>query len=272
MGGEAVEYLGHRSHAHLLNAMVDCGFPLPRKGDPCRDAVEWVKRAFTTEDAMIAIVMPDSGPLISLARANRLDLLERFKASLLITDAVYIEMAGGESRTIDERRLIQWIRLTHNQVRVVDTTFGSLLREVKELRATLPESERAKIKRTPLTKNAGENAIREMADRMRPILNEDHQALVIFEDSRVKTMDFGAHVRMLSTWSFAVALERAGVIESAHGLFDQIEANGRIVARETFDSISTPISHEFSDFYDTETIERKDVAHTKPSRFPGRDG
>ena len=34
---------------------------------------------------MIAVVMPDTGPLISLARIGRLDLIDRFKSQILIT-------------------------------------------------------------------------------------------------------------------------------------------------------------------------------------------
>lgn len=44
---------------------------------------------------MIEVVIPDSGPLISLARINRLDLIDRFNSRILITDAVEIELMDG---------------------------------------------------------------------------------------------------------------------------------------------------------------------------------
>jgi len=44
---------------------------------------------------MIVVIIPDARSLISLARADRLDLLDRFNSQILITDAFKFEVLGG---------------------------------------------------------------------------------------------------------------------------------------------------------------------------------
>ncbi len=200
---------------------------------------------------MIKVVLPDSGPLISLALAGRLDLLEGFKGQLIISDVVAYEATQGTTSTPDADVIRDWIRNAGNQVVVMETTMGGLLRELEEYRRRLPAKERAQVKRRPATKDAGELSILELAARIKPTLTPDDSVLVLFEDRRALRMDFGENARVMSTWSFALALESGGVIESADRLFEYIEGQGRAVLRTPFDRIPANAPDEFAGSYDT---------------------
>ncbi|MCY4591104.1 MAG: hypothetical protein OXE86_11230 [Alphaproteobacteria bacterium] len=54
----------------------------------------------------------------------------------------------------------------------------------------------------------------------------------------------------MSTWSFAVALERLEVIPSAGELFDRIEDAGRIPPRQAFDRPGAARAEDFEDSFD----------------------
>lgn len=200
---------------------------------------------------MITVVMPDTGPLISLSLAGRLDLLNRFKGQILIADAVRYELFGGRVRTPDQDSLATWLASIENRIRVFETTYGSMLREIAELRQALPAEECARLPRDSRTRNAGKFAILEMASSLRTTLTRDATGLVLFEDRRVETMDFGPYVRRMSTWSFPLALESLKVIPSAASLFDQIHATGRTLDRYPFDQFSSDINDDFRESYDT---------------------
>lgn len=200
---------------------------------------------------MIAVAMPDTGPLISLARIGRLDLIDRFKSQILITDAVQVELMDGPQDAPDLAVLTEWIAKGENRIRVVETTYGALLKQNRELLQFVPEKERARFRRRSKIQDAGENAIREMADELRNTLSRDATALVLFEDANVMKMDFGPYVRVMTTWSFAMALERLEVIPSADDLFDRIEGTGRTPPRHVFDRRSEEGREDFEDSYDS---------------------
>lgn len=199
---------------------------------------------------MIEIVFPDSGPLISLAKINRLDLIDRFQSQILITDAVEIEIMEGPEGSADMTVLSNWIKNGGNKIQVVETAYGELLKQNRELLKFVPEEQRSQFRRRGKARNAGENAIREFADEIRNTLPDGASALVLFEDNRVRSMNFGDHVRLMTTWSFVVALENLDVIPSANDLFDQIEATGRRPPRDPFDRAVVDSRDDFRSSYD----------------------
>ena len=203
---------------------------------------------------MIEVVIPDTGPLISLARIGRLDLIDRFRSQILITDAVEIELMDGPQDIPDLMVLKNWIARGGNRVRIVETSYGALLRQNRELLQFVPEEKRARFRRRGKAKDAGENAIRELSDEIRNRLSHDSTVLVLFEDARVRRMDFGSHVRLMTTWSFAMALEQLEVIPSAVELFDRIEEAGRTPPRDPFDRRSADGIEDFTESYDFSRI------------------
>lgn len=103
---------------------------------------------------MIAVAMPDTGPLISLARIGRLDLIDRFKSQILITDAVQVELMDGPQDAPDLAVLTEWIAKGENRIRVVETTYGALLKQNRELLQFVPEGERARFRRRAMSSTA----------------------------------------------------------------------------------------------------------------------
>ena len=175
---------------------------------------------------MLDLVIPDTGPLITLALIDRLDLLDRFRCPILITDMIHAEVTRGPDTAPDKTAFARWYAGRGNRVQTVETLYGTMWRE-------LPEEKRRLVKRQ--FPNAGEESIREFAGRVSEVLPRNDQILVLFEEDKVKRMSFGRHVHLLHTWAFMVALEKMGVIPSADVLHKQVEACGRVIARDIFE-------------------------------------
>lgn len=175
---------------------------------------------------MIRMVIPDSGPLISFGKIDRMDLIDRFKCPIIITDVVQMEVTDGPDDATDARVLSDWMERGGNRIHVAETTFGQLLKQNRQLLDMVPEDRRAPIARQFKRKNAGELSILEFATEIRTSMSDNDTTLVLFKDNGVRSIPFGDHVHMISNWSFAMSLEKMGVIPSADGLFDQIEAAG----------------------------------------------
>ena len=210
---------------------------------------------------MISVVVPDTGPLISLGLVGRLDLVDRFNSQILITDAVRTELLEGRPSAPEREALAGWVAAGGNRLRIVETPSGRLLQRAFDLLDYVPEGrldhERRKVRRE--MRIAGENSIRDLAEEMRGGLVGGTTGLVLFEDRRVRNMDFGPRVRHLSTWSFALALEALNIIPSADGLFDEIERAGRMASRIVFDQRRAEAGDDFAESYDMTGLAAKKV-------------
>jgi len=189
------------------------------------------------------IVIPDSGPLISLGRIDRLDLLDRFRCSILITDMVAEEVLRGTPGAPDRHVFRKWFEARGNQVQAVETSIGLLWRSI-------PEDRKSVLKRI---KDAGETSIWQFSNSLRETMNEKDDALLIFEDQKIKTMDFGPNVSKVTTWSFILGLERLKVILSAEDIFNEIAHGNRIISKDPFEHHAMEHS---TDFDWTDLIER----------------
>ena len=199
---------------------------------------------------MLRLVIPDSGPLISLVRIGRLDLVDRFRCPILITDVVEMELLDGPEDGPDKPVFQEWLGNRGNRIQTIETTYGQLLRQNRELLALLPPEQQKFQKRRFKVKNAGELSIREFSDEVRNTLSDKDSVLVLFEDRKVRTMSFGDHVHMMSSWSLAKAVEHLGLIPSAEELFDQIERTGRTPPRDPFEREARAEPRNFTDAYD----------------------
>ena len=175
---------------------------------------------------MLDLVIPDSGPLITFGLLNRLDLLDRFKCAIMITDMVSYEVLRGSENAADKPIFHKWFTELGNRIQTIETTYGAMWKEI-------PPEAQQRIKR--LHPDAGELSIREFTDKLKQTIPANDQVLVLFEDDSVKRIGFGPHVHLIHTFAFIVALENLGVIPSASALYDEVLAKGRKIARDTFE-------------------------------------
>jgi hypothetical protein len=175
---------------------------------------------------MLDLVIPDSGPLITLGLINRLDLLDRFNCGVLIADMVEYEIKRGPDTAPDKAAFIKWFEGRGNRIQTVRTTYGFMWSE-------LPEEARKEIKRQ--NPHADELAIREFTDTLRTTIPAEDQVLVLFEEDAVKNMTFGEHVHLLHTYSFLQALENLKIIPSAEEIVGHVQKAGRNLARDPYE-------------------------------------
>lgn len=177
----------------------------------------------------VSLVIADTGPLISLAVADRLDLLQSFGAPVFVTDAVMHECIRMQSKPGAEK-LAEWFRrLGGNQVRMIATPFGPAYLEAARL-------EDAGFEKS--TKNFGEWATSWVMDNLDAMMSQmqitpgTHYGLVLSEDkdymNGVPPHDrLPKNTHFLSTRALFVALERLGLIPSAEDLRQAVRDGGR---------------------------------------------
>lgn len=184
----------------------------------------------------IEIIIPDSGPLMSLGRINRLDLLDRFRCSILITDMVAEEVLRGTPGAPDRNVFKKWFEACGHQVQTVETTIGLLWKSI-------PRDRKSILKRI---KDAGETSIWQFSNSLRETMTDTDDALLIFEDKKIKTMDFGPNVSKVTTWSFLLGLERLKILPSAEDVFNKIAHGNRVLSKDPFEHHALKHSSDFN--------------------------
>ena len=164
-----------------------------------------------------ALIIPDAGPLISLGKADRLEVLLKPGLPLYIVDQVLYE-ATRDPRHVDARRIAAFVRSNNPAVRTFETEVG---------RAA---AARRAAGETGRQRGQGEAALAEFLARLDEGLDHaDDRALLLFEDSDIRTGVFltGANVDLVSTRALLRWLERRRLIRSAEEIWQAIEAAGR---------------------------------------------
>ncbi|WP_428353517.1 hypothetical protein [Methyloprofundus sp.] len=137
---------------------------------------------------MIKIVIPDSGPLISLSYANALDLLFCFKSEVqvVLTDIVEYEVSSERDRFPDAEKTFQFLSKHAGHVVTEKTTFGeaALFRVKMDSHYQLPD-------------DAGEVSIASFN------INSNEKTIVLFEDHWfLDESRFKSSTNRVSTLSF----------------------------------------------------------------------
>ena len=167
---------------------------------------------------MRRIIIPDAGPLFSLAAAGVLPALLHFE--VVITDVVKSETIdkGGHSEASPEALAIHAFFREHRaSIEVRETQFGALLAAAKR------SNPKAKIR------NAGELSIQslllELADE-----KGRWEAAVIFEDTWFirNAVSFPPNCRLIGTTAFLRILEELQLIESAQEALERIRRKRQI--------------------------------------------
>jgi len=145
-----------------------------------------------------ALLIPDAGPLFSLAACDGLDLLAHFECA--ITDVVWRETAGkarAPTASREARQIAEFL-MRHPGIEIRETPLGKLTANAEPIR------------------NLGELSIHGLLIDLRsesPALN----AVILFEDHWFthRMAHFPSGVTLLGTAAFLIAAEQLGLLASA---------------------------------------------------------
>ena len=165
----------------------------------------------------VSLVLPDAGPLISLATADRLDLLDLFAVPLATLDVVKAEclFKDWEGRQSLER----WFGRNEDRIEIIASpimaTYASAIERVRD--GSDPSA----------TRGLGDAAISWYVANA-PFTRPRHTTtLVLTEDAAFGDSRLRRDVHVLSTRAFLQTLENLDVIDSARRILDDIERGGR---------------------------------------------
>lgn len=183
----------------------------------------------TYKKRAVTQIIADSGPLISLATVDRLDLLQSFNRPVLITDVV-IEECQRKRGAPGEERLSAWFQgLGENQFQKIRTPFVTIFEAAvqKEDAGIDPEA----------TKGMGDATIAWLVANLERFRTRDDIALILTQDAPFGDLVMGskrdAHVLGFRAW--LGFLEAEGIIPSAKQMILDIQASGRHVSRYAAD-------------------------------------
>ena len=168
----------------------------------------------------ISIVIPDAGPLISLAMGNALDLLLAAKPEvrLVITDFVHFETTVFADRFLDGAQIAHFIEKHKDRIDVVTTTIGEFA--IPGIQEKLGKDPRA-----AWPGDLGELSISSFITTSKNF-NPGEPTLVLIEDDWFTSNAYAVpgNVHLLSTSAFLAGLEALGVIESATAIRSLIQS------------------------------------------------
>jgi predicted nucleic acid-binding protein len=164
------------------------------------------------------LVIPDSGPLISLYRANSLDVLLTLDMPIILVDEVVAEVAAKPDQSDQDATIAAFITTNDRVVKIARTDVGD--DQVALRQAGLHKSGR----------NMGEAAIADfMAKTMPQLIKNNAPVLLLYEDGDVKgkRMILPNNVHLLSTVGMLKGMERAGIIASSEVIIEAMIKSGR---------------------------------------------
>ncbi len=167
----------------------------------------------------ITIVIPDAGPLISLAMGDALHLLLALQpgARLVLTDFVHFEATVFADRFLDGAQIASFINKNKNTIEVVATTIGEFA--IPTIREKLRKNHDS-----PWPNDLGELSISSFITTSKDF-NSGEPTLVLIEDDWFTTNAYAvpSNVHLLSTSAFLDGLEAEGIIESASAIRSLIQ-------------------------------------------------
>lgn len=163
------------------------------------------------------LIVTDASPLITLAKAEALDILLFPGWPIAVPDAVYSEAA--DLRFADGSRVREWISANPSKVRIEPTAKGQQQAALWSLNQS--------------ARDFGELAAIEVATahlRQSP----DDRVVLLYEDADLDQLraSINARVALLTTGSFLASLQRRGLIQSADKILDDAERVGRNIERQ----------------------------------------
>lgn len=166
------------------------------------------------------VLLPDAGPLITLAYADSLDLLFKPCWAVVLVDMVLYEVTRNETPTSE--RLAEWAR--EKQLPVMPS---KTFRHYQQALAT-PVS-------APRKAHLGELAIQEVMNDF-ALAESPKTGVFLFEDHKIARTGFllPDNCRKVSTRAFLLFLEQKGWLESATAIERRAIQAGRAFSRLRF--------------------------------------
>ncbi len=160
----------------------------------------------------IAVVIPDAGPVLTLARIGRVDLLGHFMVPIRIVDQVHYEITKPQNDPRGE--VAAALARLHNRIEIIETTVGLGFR-----------TKRARNPQEP-SGNLGEIAVDEYATSLARTTGPGFVPLVLFEDPDVLELRIARlkDVHLLNTTGWLLTLHRGGLLPEALDLVEQINS------------------------------------------------
>ena len=159
----------------------------------------------------IRLVIPDTGPLISLAAGDALDLLllAREDVRIVLTDMVEFEATRRADEYVDGAKIRQFLMYHAQRIEVLPTTIGQMA--LPDMHRRLDQGESAQM-----PKDIGELSIMNVVISLRTA-NPGDPTLVLIEDDWFTANAYAVpgNIHLLSTAAFLDGLEQAGVLPSA---------------------------------------------------------
>ncbi len=165
------------------------------------------------KDTSPILLLPDAGPLITLAYAQALPLLFKPGWSVQIVDMVLHEVTRNQTPT--SQLIAHWVDT--NKLHIVPTkTCQHFLQTQSSPTTTTKKS------------NLGEFAIQEAMNDL-ALMNSPPASVFLFEDHKIARASFllPDHCRKISTRAFLLFLEQKGWIASAAEIERNAILNGR---------------------------------------------
>lgn len=175
------------------------------------------------KDEPSILILPDAGPLITLAYAHVLDLLFKPGWTIQIVDMVLLEVTRNKTPTSE--LIAAWVK--EHQLHIVPTkTYQHYLRSQASAAAPIRKS------------NLGELAIQEAMNDF-ALLMPSPISIFLFEDHKIARSSFllPDNCRKVSTRAFLIFLEQNGWLESAADVERKAIQSGR-----SFSSLRFPES------------------------------
>jgi hypothetical protein len=166
------------------------------------------------------LLLPDAGPLITLAYADALDLLFKPGWSVQIVDMVLHEVT--RNRTPTSEAIGAWIKA--RKLPVLTTKTFKQFRRVRSTATAAP-------RKSNLGELAAQEAMTELA-----LIDPPPTAIFLFEDHKIARASFilPANCRKVSTRAFLIFMEQKGWLASAAEVERKAILNGRNFSRLRF--------------------------------------
>ena len=162
----------------------------------------------------VDLIIPDAGPLISLAHADRLDLLDVFNRPPAVIDVVKLECLKNPNAP-DHESLTDWFEHNANSVRIIETPFRAAYDQALEDERT-GRNPRA-------SRGLGDAAFAWLLPNLDIVATPGTIPLLLTEDRNLSLSLAGEQVaHILSTRAWLAGLENTGIIESAATILSSI--------------------------------------------------